>query len=222
MIFTLHRLTLAASLGAAVGLVAPLASTASAQEAPESAARGAHRHGGPMGHRRGHMREMQRELGLTDAQREQMRALREGARSQGQALRENGDFAAIRAHRLAMRERMVAILTPAQRARAQELRAEHAQRRVANRIERMTERLELTPTQVQQVTGVLRHAQAQRRALREASELDGTSPREAMEALETRTRDQLRAILTDAQQAQMEAMHGRGHGWNRGRGQRAR
>ena len=212
-----HRLTLAAWLGAAIGLAAPLSSTAQAQEAPQAAERGAHRgrHGDRMGERRGHMQEMARELGLTDAQREQMRALRQGAQSRGRALRESGDRAALGAHREAMRQRMAAILTPEQRARAQELRTEHAQRRTARHIEQMTERLELSPRQVQQVTGVLRHAQSQRRALHAASQLDGTNPREAMEALQTRTRDQIRAILTEAQQARMQEMRGHFRGRDR-------
>lgn len=222
----LHRFLLAAGLGAAIGFAAPVASTAAAQDAPSAdAERGPNARGRRHrrhGRRRG-MRRMMREIGVTDAQREQMRAIRRTSREQGRSLRESGDRAAMRAHRRAVRERIQAILTPEQRARARELRAQHGQRMMTRRLERMSERLELSPTQVQQVGGILRHAHSQRRAIREAARTDGNPPRDAMQALRAQTRDQLRSVLNDAQEARLGEMRGRhrgrrGHRGHRGRG----
>lgn len=212
----LRRLWLTAGLGAVLGLAAPLASTAVAQDAPSlDAELGPHargRHHRRRGHRRAMMRQMMGRLGVTDAQRAEIREIRQSSRERARGLRQGGDRSALRAHRRAVRERIFAVLTPEQRERAEGLRALHGQRRIARRVERMTERLALSPPQVQQVRGVLRHAHSQRRAIREASRLDGTWPREAIRALRTRTRDQMRTILTDAQEAQLREMrrHGRG------------
>lgn len=74
-----------------------------------------------------HMRDrMGQELGLTDAQREQMRAIHEEYRERMQALRAE------------RHERIQAILTPEQRQQM----AEHHERMQERRVERMEQRME--------------------------------------------------------------------------------
>ncbi|MEC7524826.1 MAG: Spy/CpxP family protein refolding chaperone [Myxococcota bacterium] len=194
----LKSFALAGGLAAAVGMAAPIASAQSA-DAEVSESRGHHHRGRRARHHRG--RRMAAELNLTDAQRAQLREYRESARPRMQAAREAGDREAMRALHREMRERFQSVLTPEQRERAQELRREHAQRRIDRRVERMTERLELSATQQQQVRGILQGAAQQRRALHEQARLDGEAPREAMQALRERTRTQVQSVLTSEQQS---------------------
>lgn len=224
----LRPFALVAGLGAAIGLSAPI--TASAQDDPgagaEQARRGHGRRGrrGRRGHR-GHMlRRLAGELELTDDQRAQMRTIHQETREQMRALRESGDRSAMRQLRRSVHDRIQSVLTDAQRAELAELRAQHARRRLSRRVERMTERLELSPTQAEQIRGILRHSASQRRALREQARLDESSPREAMRALRESTRAQIRSVLTEAQATQLDEMRanrgrrGRGHGFGRGHG----
>lgn len=221
----------ALAAGLTVGVAAPIGSAA-AQDAPavqrgERGARGPH-----AGHRgrRGHRGRFLQELNLSEAQREQMRSIRESTREQHRALRESGDRAAMRALHERTREQMRAILTPAQVAQIGELRQAHAAERLERRVTGMTERLSLSPTQAQQVRGILQQAASQRRALAEAARLDGNSPREAMQALRERTQASIRSVLTAEQAAQLAEMRerrgrrghmGRGHRGERGpRGER--
>lgn len=206
----LRPFALAAGLGAAVGLAGP-ATTASAQDAPtaERGERGRRGHArGNHGHRgrRGMMRRAFAQLDLTDAQRAQIRTIRQTARAEGRALRASNDRAALRGHRQAVRAEIRSVLTPAQVERLGEMMQQRAANRVNRRVTRMTERLELSPTQAQQLTGILRGASSQRRAIREAGRVDGEPNREAMRALRTNTHAQIRSILTPTQAATLDEM----------------
>ena len=196
----LKSFALAGGLAAAVGLAAPISASAQGGDAEISESRGHHHRGRRARHHRRGPR-MAAELNLSDAQRAQLREAREAARPRMEAARESGDREAMRALHREMREQFRAVLTPEQRERAQALRAEHAQRRVPRRVEGMTERLSLTERQQQQVRGILQGAAQQRRALREQARLDGTRPREAMQALRERTHQQVQSVLTAEQQA---------------------
>lgn len=168
------------------------------------------------------MRRMAAELELTDAQREQIREIFQEARGQ-RGERARGERA--RGERGAMRrqihERIQAVLTPEQRQRAQELRAERGQQRLDRRIERMTERLALTERQQQQVRSIMQNAHMQGRILREQGADDPASAREATRGLRERTQAAIRSVLNAEQQSQLDEMrarrgerrgHGRGHG----------
>lgn len=211
------NVALAAGLAGALGLAAPAVSFA--QDRGPSAEQGERDHCRGRGHRRagrGHpMRRMFQELDLSDAQREQIRGIMRDARGQrgegrGEARRQ-------------VRERIQAVLTPAQRQRAQELRAEHARERIDRRVEHMTERLSLSERQQQQVRGILRHAAGQRRALMEQGQNDPASARDAMRGLHEQTTAQIRSVLNSEQQATFDEMRERrerrGHG-RRGPGPR--
>lgn len=222
----LSNIALAAGIASAVGLASPVAF---AQDAPRAehgqrpdgeGHRGMrHGHGGP-GMRHG-MRGMFEGLNLSDAQRAQIQQIHEAARARFEAARTSGDRAALRAIGRDTHRQVEAILTPAQRTQAQELRAQHEQRFLDRRVEHMTERLSLDARQQQQVRGILSGAAQQRRALMEQARLDETSPRDAMQALRERTQAQLSSVLTAEQRTQLEAMRAqrgeRGHG-RRGHG----
>ncbi|MEZ4335182.1 MAG: hypothetical protein R3B82_00955 [Sandaracinaceae bacterium] len=218
-------------LGVALTLSGPVVSIASAQgpggrgpdsaqQAPEAGRRGPHMRG-----RRGHGRGQPfAGLNLTDAQRQQMQTIRQQAAEQGRALRQSGDRQAMMALRRQTFEQIRNVLTPAQRAQAEQLRATHMQEMFEHRMTRLTERLSLTPTQAQQVRGILSHANTQRRAIFEQSRLDETNPREALEALHTQTQAQLSSVLSAEQMSSLgELREHRGgpghHGRRGGRGQ---
>lgn len=200
------------SLGAALCFAGPVVSSVSAQgprpRGPEASEaqpqRGPHMRRG----RRHHGRPFA-ELNLSDAQRAQMRTIHQEARQQFRQLRGSADEAAMRALRRQTFERVQGVLTPAQRTQAQELRAQHARQRLEHRLSRMTERLSLTPTQAQQVRGILSQASSQRRAIFEQSRLDETDPRASLEALRSRSEAQLGAVLSPEQMATLGEMRAR-------------
>ncbi|MCB9593930.1 MAG: hypothetical protein H6719_14445 [Sandaracinaceae bacterium] len=217
------------SLGAALCFAGPAISSVSAQAGPgargprteqgvEGARRGPHMRG-RRGHGRGGRGDMAAALNLTEAQQAQMRAIRQQAMEQGRAARQSGDRAAMMAARRGVHEQMQAVLTPAQRAQAQQLRAAHEQEMFEHRMTALTERLSLSATQAQQVRGILSHANTQRRAIFEQSRLDETDPRAALEALHTQTQAQLSSVLSAEQVTalgELRAHHGRGHRGHRG------
>ncbi|MBX3270898.1 MAG: hypothetical protein KF729_11600 [Sandaracinaceae bacterium] len=186
---TFSKILSTVSLGAALCFAGPVVSSVSAQspgargpgtaQAPDGARRGPpHGAHGRRGHmHRGHGQPFA-ELNLTEAQRTEMRAIHQRSR-----------------------EAMQNVLTPEQRARMQELRTTRAREHLDRRVAHMTERLSLTPTQAQQVRNIFSQADAQRRAIFEQSRTDETSPREALEALRTRTQAQLDAVLSAEQRS---------------------
>ncbi|MEM9068972.1 MAG: hypothetical protein AAGE52_10720 [Myxococcota bacterium] len=171
---------------------------------------------------RHHARVLQ-QLDLSDNQKAQIRAIRESTRERRQELRAQGrspeNRQAMRALHQETRRLIQEVLTPAQRTRAEQLRAEHAENRRTRRVARMTERLSLTDAQASQVTSVLEGAATQRRAIRESSQ-DHDAKRAAMRTLRQETRTSIDAILTPAQRTQAEEMRERrgrrGHRGHRG------
>jgi Spy/CpxP family protein refolding chaperone len=87
----------------------------------------------------------------------------------------------------------------------------------ARRLARMTERLSLTPAQVQRIERIMEESATARQGARR----NGDS-RAATEAVRTRTRSAIQNVLTPAQRTAMEAMHSeRGERGRRGpRGER--
>ncbi|MCZ7681485.1 MAG: Spy/CpxP family protein refolding chaperone [Sandaracinaceae bacterium] len=119
-------------------------------------------HGRGMAHRFGRMAD---ELGLSEAQREQVRTVMARVRDEHRAARDlppEERRAAMQQARERVRGQLEQILTPAQRARAEALRVQHGAERIDRRIEHMTERLGLTPAQQGRIRGILERAQAER------------------------------------------------------------
>ncbi len=151
----------AAVAGLVVGLSsAPLVTAAQSPDSSETTAREGRR-GGDGHYRRGHHRRARRalralrELDLSDNQRAQVRAILETSRERAEELRSAGPGPETREQLHALRQETRAliheVLTPAQRTELAQKRAEHLNRR----LERMTERLSLSPAQAQEIRGIL-------------------------------------------------------------------
>ena len=157
---------------------------------------------------------MFRQLDLTDNQKAQIRAIRESAREQRGEHR--GDRAARRAAHQETRALIMDVLTPAQRAQAEQLRAAQATEGMTRRIEHMTERLSLTPAQVTRITRIFEQSQTDRAGLRR---MQGEERAAAARALRESTKNAIEAVLTPAQRTQAAEMReNRGRRGQRGEG----
>jgi len=216
------RVALVAGLGAGLAFAMPVSSASAqrgdrASQAERGQARGHHR---GHGHRRGHgIQRMLRELELTDNQQAQVRAIMESARERRQELRGEGRSAetreAMRTLHQETRQLVLDVLTPEQKAKMEELRGQHQERRLDRRVTRMTEKLSLSETQATRIRSILEAAAEQRRALRNGSEA-GTERRQAMQTLRERTKAAVDAVLTAEQRTALEA-HRAEHEGRRGR-----
>lgn len=144
--------------------------------------------------RRGHMRRALENLDLSDNQRAQVEAIIESARERRRALREGGRNEQTRESMRELREesrRLIEdVLTPEQRARFESEQEAHRAERRRQRIERLTERYDLTQAQVTRVTQILESAdEARRGAMR------NEDPRAAMRAIRQRTRAAIREVV---------------------------
>ncbi len=175
----------------------------------EGARRGPRAH---RGHRGRHgMQRMLRQLELTENQQTQVRAIMESAREEGRALREaDGNREAMHAHREETKRLVMEVLTPAQRARAAELRTEHQANRITRRLTHMTERLSLSAAQQTRIRAILESA---------ATERSPQMDRAAHQARHRAMRTQIESVLTAEQRALLpepgerrERRGRRGHG----------
>lgn len=185
----------------------------------EQAAEGTHARRGRRGHR-GHG--LMRQVDLSDNQKAQIRAIRQSSRAQMQTLRSaertDANRTALRALRTESRRLVGEVLTPAQRTQLQTLRSARHAERTNHRIERMTERLSLTPAQILRVTSILEQSQTDR-----AQAQRNGDARAAMRTVRQRTRAAIENVLTDEQKAVAAAHRSqrgeRGRHGRRGRGQ---
>ena len=202
---TLTRITLAATLSGLLGVGATGWASAQASPSPDdSAAEQASNRGDRRAHRarRGRMARMAQQLGLTDVQKTELRALRQQMRTARQA---GTDRAEARAQ---FEAGLIEILTPDQRAQAQAHRAQ-AQAHRGNRhrgknVRARLARLNLTDAQKQQVRQVM------------------TSHRQRRQQLSESLQAEIGQILTDEQKAQFEAHTQAGNGNSRGNTRRQR
>ena len=226
-----HRITRRAA-GATLALALALPATAFAQNpdaGTPSAQRGDHHRGGRAergrrghhGHRGHHgAGHIMRELNLSDAQRAELRTIRQEAHTEAERLRAQPASDARREQMRALhertRERMHAVLTPEQRAEAQRLRREARAERVERRVTRMEERLELSPAQTNRVRAILRREAARR------DSADGERPtREERRATRQSVRAEIDAVLTPAQRARAEELREERRAERGERGQRS-
>lgn len=218
---SMKRFTLAAGLGAAVGLAAPM--MASAQDdggTPSMRSRGHHhggfrRQGNMRGNIAGRIDRMIEELGLTPAQQARIQSVLAQAREERRGLREQGGRRGspeAQAHRQRVHAQIEQILTPAQRARAEQLRQQHRQQHGERRLAHMRERLELTPAQEAQVRSIMTRTRAERERITQTTEAGSDARREAMRGLHQRTGEAIRGVLTPEQQARMGRRGGFGRG----------
>lgn len=79
--------------------------------------------------------------------------------------------------------------------------------RLDKKMERLTQKLELTPAQVPKVRAILESAQQQRHAIKEQNKGDRKAARPAMKALKEQTKTQLAGVLTAEQAQTMQQLH---------------
>lgn len=141
---------------------------------------------------------MRQELGLSPAQVEQLQRIFTESRTQREALRGHGPSPEGRLARHGLREqtrsRVDAVLTPAQRERATQLREQRHAQRANRRVEHMAARLGLRPEQATRVREIFERARQQHQALGR-----GPEQRETHRALRQRTMAEVDAVL-DAEQ----------------------
>lgn len=82
----------------------------------------------------------------------------------------------------------------------------HKGQNVDKRVEKMTEHLDLTDTQADEVRTILEAKRASFKALKADESLDRDAKRSQMHALKKSTHNQLATVLNDDQQAKMKAM----------------
>lgn len=152
-------------------------------------------------------------LELSDAQREQLRSVREQHR---QALDNAEDSTQRRELKHQHKNALQSILTPEQRDALQARREERAERH----FNRLTKRLELTDAQQPRVKALMQQTRAEMHerlaGLREQAEREDWSPEQRRQAMKAARREQMQAlqqrladVLSDAQLEQLERMHQR-------------
>ncbi len=171
----------------------------------------AHGHKGVHGKHKGHAKsehlaQLKTELGLSDAQVQALQA----ARAEAQQARAQGEGAAESWQ--SMRRAFESILTPEQLATFETLKVNMKERHAAKKVERLTAALEQTPQQQTQVREIIT-AKFQDRGERGAE-----GNREAWQAKRAAVREEIRAVLTDAQRQRFDAMkrEGRKNKWQQG------
>lgn len=159
------------------------------------------------------------ELGLTDAQKQQIQNYLQDARSQMEVLRNDTTLTQeqrreqARSIRENTQARLKSVLTPDQQARAEQLRkdaqAKMQQRReqaVDRRLERMTGELGLNSSQAAAIKSLNEQARTQARSIRENSTLSQEQKIQQLQALRESTRNQIKAHLTGEQQARLDQL----------------
>lgn len=152
------------------------------------------------------LEKMKTELGLSDAQVTQIKALHEKKKEESKGLRKEAKAgneqsrAKLKANRKEMKAEMDKILTPDQRKKAEALRAEHKdpKNRAEKRIEKWKSELSLSDTQSIKVKAALVTKMTKMQALKEAAKdekIDKTEGKAIKIAFET----ELKSILSSEQ-----------------------
>lgn len=100
-------------------------------------------------------------------------------------------------------------------------RAEHIDRKLDKRVNRMTEKLELSQTQADQVRVILEASMNQRVEIAAQSNGDKKAARTEFKALREQTRTQLSGVLTSEQLAELDQMKRERKGKKKGKGDRS-
>ena len=159
------------------------------------------------------------ELGLTDAQKEQMKSYLQDARSQMEVLRNDTTLTPeqrrtqVQQIRETTQAKLKAVLTPTQQAKADELRAQARQkmeerRQLAEdrRLERMTTQLGLSASQGSTIKSITEQSRNQAKAIRENTALTQEQKIQQLQNLRTDTRNQITANLTPDQKTKLDQL----------------
>ncbi len=169
------------------------------------------RHNGKKQHRK----EMVRQLGLTEGQQQQAKAIRETQRKQIAELNKNESITVkeFRDRKAALRQsyktQMAAILTPSQKEKLAQQKAAHRAKKEANftnRLEKMRTGAGLTDEQVAKIKSDRATFTARRQSLKENQTLNRAQRREAMQALKQERKTQMEALLTPDQKEKLKGL----------------
>jgi Spy/CpxP family protein refolding chaperone len=180
-----------------------------------------------------HMARLQEELGLTDEQAAELRAIFEEQHAKFQALRESApeDREARREEFRELRgethERVSALLTEEQKQRLEELHQSHGRFHGARgghdpeqHLARLQEKLDLTDAQVVEIRAIFKEQRAKFQALHESAPEDREGRHEAFSELHAEIHERVSAVLTEEQRQRLEELmrsHARPHGaWGPG------
>lgn len=169
------------------------------------------------GRHRGHhnheerLEKMKEELGLSDAQVEQIKALHEKKKAEMEKLREEAKEenkehrAKMKAHRQEMKTEIDKILTDEQRKKAEALKEEHKDpnKRAEKRTEKWKTELSLTDAQASKVKAALVTKMTKMQALKEAAGEEKVN-KEERKAIKTAFETELKSILSKEQFAKYE------------------
>jgi len=159
------------------------------------------------------LEKMKTELGLSDSQVEQIKALHQKKKEESKGLRKEAkegneeSKAKLKANRAEMKAEMDKILTPEQRKKAEALHAEHKDptNRAEKRIEKMKTELSLSDAQATKVKAALVTKMTKMQALKEKAgddKVDKTERKTIKTAFET----ELKSILSSEQFTKYEQM----------------
>jgi Spy/CpxP family protein refolding chaperone len=156
-------------------------------------------------------------LGLSDAQRAQIRSIREQAHQRADAIRQStqgeAQGQALRQLHQQTREQMRGVLTPDQQQRMTQMRGRHQGRghhgMRGMRMRAMAERLQLTDAQRTNIRTIMQQSHTQARTLRSQYPQGSEQARTALRTLREQTRAQIDAQLTPAQRAMIPQHRGR-------------
>ncbi|AFM04912.1 hypothetical protein Fleli_2547 [Bernardetia litoralis DSM 6794] len=176
----------------------------------------AQKHGGKHGKHHNQeekLEKMKTELGLSDTQVEQIKALHEKQKEESKDLRKEAregneeSRAKMKANRAEFKAEMEKILTPEQRQKAEALRAEHKDpnNRAEKRVEKMKTELSLNDAQATKVKAALVTEMTKMQALKEAAGEEKVDKSER-KALKTAFETELKSILSDEQFTKYEAI----------------
>ncbi len=158
---------------------------------------------------------MMKDLNLTEAQKTQMKQLRERQHAELKTVNDNGSLTQTQAReqRKAIMEKyktqMHSILTPEQKAKMDAKKKEHSQKTTYNRngnLMKAADKLNLTADQKAKLTSIHSDFKTQSEAIKNNSGLTREQKKTQMEALATAHKNQAKEVLTDEQEKKAEAM----------------
>jgi Spy/CpxP family protein refolding chaperone len=155
------------------------------------------------------------ELNLSQSQKDQAKLYREDYKKQMQALSKNENITVkeMRDKKMALRKdqaaKMQSLLTPEQKNKMEQLKAEDKAKEAqhyAARMDKMKTKLNLTDQQVAQMKTQREAMKAKFKAIKEDDKLDRTAKKEKLMALRSQMKEEHKKIFTPEQLQKMEEM----------------
>ncbi|UAY51593.1 hypothetical protein [Ferruginibacter albus] len=156
-----------------------------------------------------------KQLNLTEDQKQQLKANNEEYKKQLQKLNKNESITVKEfrdkkeALRKQQKEKFMALLTPEQKTKLEQLKQQQKQQRemaAAKRMEKMKTNLGLSDQQVAQLKQQHQNFKSKIQSIKENDKLSRTEKREQLEALKNENKDSFKKILTPDQLNKMEEL----------------